>query len=363
MQAAISKCGSVGLAFALVRMCTMAGIVSAAPLLPAAEKPTGDQDPSTRIVVIRIPQKLINTYLSPTVEEETPVSLVVLGANVNGNARVNGELLLDTKPDNQVRLLFRGTALARTTGREGPAIIHSTARTTFTATKQLIFTTEGVETGDTQVTVDVDRQVQSIQSTAPGLRGRLVKNVANRRLQRLAPQIDAVAHRNAEQRIRHSFDQRVEQLVQSANDNRNVWGLFGELLATASERDVKVTTTEDCLQLAWVPDDDVHQSLAKIAARARAVQNSGATSDGPALTVWYSPPLTTVEEAKLRLTTTALQQLVFLLGKQTGDTDQKANAFKPSPVHVARNEDWTFCWIPWEAAPAAQAALARRPMR
>lgn len=56
-----------------------------------------------------------------------------------------------------------------------------------------------------------------IGSTLPRLRGRLVRRVAQRRVQQSHPQMTAIARRNAETRIGNAFDASVTALVEQSN--------------------------------------------------------------------------------------------------------------------------------------------------
>lgn len=206
-------------------------------------------------IVIRFSERFLSLLISPQVIGEEPVNLVVLGTPTVGTAWLEGKLRLDLKPAPRGVSLFAcfdGTCVSRTTGRNGPAIIYGTATTSFSAQKPLrVDVDQGIEAGETTMTARTSVVTPCIESTLPRLRGRIVRRVARRRVQRNQPQIIAIARSRARARIGRAFDSSVEGLVVQFNGDLDLLRpVIQRLREENPDSSLVFSTTEDYLELA-----------------------------------------------------------------------------------------------------------------
>ncbi len=110
-------------------------------------------------------------------------------------------------------VVFAGTVNSRTRGENGPVVLHGWAKTPFRATKQLTLTADGMRSTPTVTQALTHSVTTNIDTTLPGLRGRLAERIAWRRSAEMRPEADAIASRHAADRIRAEFDKEVQLTV------------------------------------------------------------------------------------------------------------------------------------------------------
>lgn len=190
-------------------------------LLAAAGEAPAPPDPPPYLAVVRVSEQLVSAFASADISEQTPVRQEVLGVQATGQAQTAGRVTLDLRSSDQpfcFAIVFEGTTSASTVGRQGPAIIHSDSSTAFTATKIIGFDfVKGFQDSKATISAKTVVRTRSVQSTLRGCAGRLVRKVAWRRVARNAGQVNAIAGRNARQRIAHAFDGEVNRLVERLN--------------------------------------------------------------------------------------------------------------------------------------------------
>jgi hypothetical protein len=150
------------------------------------------------------------------------VRLNVLGTPVYGKARTNGILSADfaeSPREASVYLSLRGTTLSHSTGRQGPAIVHSVVASHFVARKPVLFDLEqGFATGPVAVQARTRTVWRTVQPTVPGIRGRLVNRVAWNRINRDRQLLQRIADANARERIGATFDAAATAKLVRLND-------------------------------------------------------------------------------------------------------------------------------------------------
>lgn len=244
-------------------------------------------------VVIRFSEQFLSLLISPEVNSQESVDTVVLGTRATGTAWTNGTLHLDLKPETRgvaLELCFDGTCVAQTVARNGPAILHNTATTKFSARKILSVDVEhGIVDQVATISAKASVPLPCIESTLPRIRGRIVRRVAQRRARRVHRQVVAIARNNAEDRIRRSFNGAVERLAARYNDDL---GLLRPVIRRLRNENPKsslvFSTTEDHLQMSvgradsqrtpQLPDSDFDRSPIQIWLHRSALGEGDATA-------------------------------------------------------------------------------------
>lgn len=207
----------------LLRRLAWAWVVLACCLPAAAAErvvPPGELFP----VIIRIGEEAFNDDQS-TVEERSPVEMCVLGAQNRGYALARGQVSVDLLPAPKhasLQLTFRGESTSHTTARHDPATIYSTTVSRFDCRTAIAFDEEqGFTAGASNVEVEIASMRRRIAVSSPGLRGRVVRNVARRRIAEKEGQIRQIALDTTKRRLSQSMNHRVEARISAWNNHWN----------------------------------------------------------------------------------------------------------------------------------------------
>src|SRR5436190_10311502 len=136
-------------------------------------------------IVFRVCDQLLNSLMdNAAIDRQTEVREVILGTSVVGTARVTGKpdvKLIPSVDDATFYITLEGTIHSRTTGYNGPAIIHSRSVTTFTASRPVVFEPgRGFYGLPSRVSARTESFVEGISSRRRGLVGRIVSRRAGK---------------------------------------------------------------------------------------------------------------------------------------------------------------------------------------
>lgn len=140
----------------------------------------------------------------------------ILGTEVRGHGTTKATKTLVFAPHAEravLRLRISGTVDTTTLGRNGAARIHSRALTTFRAEKDFWLTADGLTALPTVCTAETTTLSANVASASPGVRGRIVKRVAQRQVRQQKIEADQIAARHAEDQIRQLVDQEASELA------------------------------------------------------------------------------------------------------------------------------------------------------
>ncbi len=173
--------------------------------------------------VIRIPASTIAKSLNRDFHNAEHVQREILGTRSQGQAVCHG-FVTCTLEDNAQGAAFccriEGTVDSDTCGTNGPAIIHSKAKTNYVALKRIFFTGTHFLSAPTTVNLNTQLHITGIDSNLPALRGRIVKRVATSRAQESHAQAQAITavitRDELSSRMDREFDTRLNDL------NRNL---------------------------------------------------------------------------------------------------------------------------------------------
>lgn len=181
-------------------------------------------------LVLRVSDAMLASYLGSEIEQQVAVQDVILGTTVTGTAQIAGEpsvKLLERTDGAAFHVEFRGTAVSRTVGRNGPAIIHSRSVTHFVATKQIVYEPgQGFSGRPSQVSVWTQCFTEGIDSTRRGVIGRVVRRKAAEQIAATKSLATEIARQKAQQRIAIAFERRMGERIAHLNQlaaSRSLW--------------------------------------------------------------------------------------------------------------------------------------------
>ena len=224
-----------------------------------AKKPQGDhaQDaaPEPRpanIVYVRLSEPLLRRFVGRGVARHTQVTENILGTSIFGTASTTGRIELTLIPDAgraRADLLLRGTSNSTTTGYNGPVVINSQGTTHFASRKALWLDEEGVHSTPARTNAITNSRTTGISTHLPGLRRRIVLNVASRRIAASRARANAIAGERAATRIGNEWDQALDR--QLTELTASITGQFKSIVTEPRSVPIRVeySTTSDYLQL------------------------------------------------------------------------------------------------------------------
>lgn len=207
-------------------------------------------------IVLRVSSAMLNSLMDgrEDVNRETIVQEVILGTSVYGKARTTGTpvVKLVESPDHaRFQIILQGSAVARTTGYNGPAIVSSRSVTNFTATKVVVFEPgKGFSGQPAKVSAKTQTTIESIDSTRGGLIGRIVRRRAASIEASQHAQVEQLAAQRAELRIQHAFDKTSAARLAKLNEMADVRSLAGATAHNAAEMKYACCTTPHYFQIA-----------------------------------------------------------------------------------------------------------------
>lgn len=167
-------------------------------------------------VWVDISERTLASGVEGPIERTLAVEDVILGTQVRGNGNTKATKTLIFVPHAEraiLRLRVSGAIDTTTVGRNGPARIHSRARTTYRAEKDYWLSEGGLKALPTICTAETTTLSASVSAASPGVRGRIVKRVAQRQVRQQQAVADQIAARHAEDEIRELVDQEASELV------------------------------------------------------------------------------------------------------------------------------------------------------
>jgi hypothetical protein len=173
-------------------------------------------------IVVRVSDQLFENP-SNSIDRPTSIDVCVLGSRNRGQGRVVGQASARAIPaDDAARILitFAGSSSATTTGNRRPVTICSQTTLRFNLRMLAEFSVrEGFFAGSSQGTVCAVDAQRAIRTSVPGLRGRIVRRVARKRLRQQACQIEAISESNARRRLTSSMEAEVAKRIATLNES------------------------------------------------------------------------------------------------------------------------------------------------
>lgn len=240
---------------------------------PAESKSHPDNSPSTGsardtrtnpvLACLRIPAALITEVASRDFTHTSSVDRVVLGTHSRGTAICYGHVSCEMREQShaaEIVCRITGTVDSQTCGVNGPALISSAASTSYTATKSIIFDSRKLITHPAIVRASSRIRITDVGSSLPGIRGRIVSRVAERRAADSLAEAEAITSDLTVAELQQQIDQEFAQRIVSIN--RAIEGRLPILQAFAeSEYKLSIRSQPEFIQLMFVRRDADPQML------------------------------------------------------------------------------------------------------
>ena len=156
----------------------------------------------------------------------------ILGTRLVGRAHTLGEieLELETRPNRLIAtIVFSGTIDMQTRGTNGPVVLENTGQTRFQVKKRILVSGDELVVEPSVAVAETSCTTEHLESTLPGLRGRIAERIAWRRVHETQAEADAIAARHCEARLARELDNHFAQLA--ADGLKQVYRQISRLVA------------------------------------------------------------------------------------------------------------------------------------
>lgn len=200
---------------------------------------------------------LLDAAMGRDVDETEPVRDNILGTSIHGTGRTTGKVhveLLPTEDQATIVTVMEGTNVADTVGYNGPVVIRSDGNTELTTRKQVLIDGEHVWTAPAEAHAVTHSHIRSI-CARNGMR--IIENFAWKRARKQKCLAEAIAARHAEQRAQDRYDEEVDGLIETANDDLQKKVRSPLLERGVYPSELQYSTDTDFLNVSLLQADDL----------------------------------------------------------------------------------------------------------
>ncbi len=211
------------------------------------------------LAILRISEQLLDRLLAKDIDKHSEVDRCVLGTRALGTAHTAGQADVDPKPnkdDASFQITVTGESRSKTVGRNGPAIIHSRSVTKWEVKKNVHFDEGKFYTQPGTIESKTKLIPTGIDATVPGLRRRLVKRIAKKRLQEQRCQAERITEGKTRERVLHQVDKAIDERIDRLNARIQSRPILNRILPMLDSRAVDVYTSENCIHLAFMGNNE-----------------------------------------------------------------------------------------------------------
>lgn len=211
-------------------------------------------------MVMRISEELLERLFAKDIDKHTPVDRCVLGTHARGKAHTRGHADVDTeqsKDEAAFRVAIKGTSHSRTVGRNGPAIIHTRTITNWEVMKPVRFDGILFTTSPGTIISKTTLTPLGVDSTLRGLRGHIVRRVANRRVYECKSKAEAINQEYTSERILEQVDGIVNSRVEELNRRIRTRPILKQLLPMLDSTAVEFSTNNKCIHITFGGDNSM----------------------------------------------------------------------------------------------------------
>jgi hypothetical protein len=199
---------------------------------------------------VRIDDKALDPLRAKDILHQGRVDRMVLGTHAIGTSETKGEISVSIIPDRDDAafiIRFHGETRARTSGSNGPAIIHSRTSTEVDCARLVVFdpriglvagtSTSAARTNLTYDGFDANRR----------LGRRLISRIAQFRANQHFEQARAITQRDNEAEVRQAFDERLDKQLADINQQLNIARYVNALFGPTSQLHLATRSCQDCI--------------------------------------------------------------------------------------------------------------------
>lgn len=212
--------------------------------------------PSARVpenmVYVRLSRPFLQRLIQREVRQRGPVNDFILGSTITGTSDTTGSTELVLQPNAQhgeLEIRLSGVISYRTVASHGPVEIFADGTAQFASAKAVWIDQGGIATGRAATNVLNGSTITGVESSLPGLLGRIARRIGSRRAAANRQLADAIGGQHLERQINDSFNQIADGEIAEA------WANLRTQIAALPEDDPvrpsawQVSTTADALQI------------------------------------------------------------------------------------------------------------------
>jgi hypothetical protein len=193
---------------------------------------------------VSVSDRLINRLIPQSPEVQAPISENIMGAQVQGNSRIQNRLLIRLIPDKfKVNMSLEANGLVRslTQARRSGFVIDNVGQSRFQVFKRIGFHRGGVETSAPQAVSDTQSQVVGMKSDLDPIPvlGWVARRIAESKIQESAPITDQLTREKIEQSAKQQMETEVQSQLSRVSDY-----LFTNMLQPLVALEVEPTPLE-----------------------------------------------------------------------------------------------------------------------
>jgi hypothetical protein len=177
---------------------------------------------ATPNLLVQVSSDFLTSGMSRNVDETEPVQDVINGTRISGTGRTIGRAqtqLINDPTQGVILTHFEATNHSRTIGRNGPALIYTSAATELNGWKYITLDSEGFHGLPAKASATSNSNVTGVGSTKHGIVDKIVKKVAWKKIPQEKPKSDREASLHAGERLQQRLDSEAGKLLARSNEN------------------------------------------------------------------------------------------------------------------------------------------------
>jgi hypothetical protein len=230
-------------------------VLAGAPAGEVAPDSTASTTIPDRAIVIRLSESMFQPGEGGKVNHVSGVDRTVLGTRVTGTSRTIGQTRVDLvsdKDDGSLKFVFSGVSSSQTSGNNGPAVIHNSAVTQFHCVKRVTFDLEhGFHASPSEVKATTRLTNDGITTKRRGILGRVIRNVATRRVQDSQSEAAAITNRDTERDVSRGFDKAIDEQLVQLNKQLDLPRLLAAMFGTVTRNNYCVRSNPKYLEICF----------------------------------------------------------------------------------------------------------------
>lgn len=205
-------------------------------------------------MVLSVSAELIHELFARDIDKHTSVNRCVLGTQAAGSAHTVGRADVVLEQDDKgaaFRVVLTGKSESATVGRNGPAIIRSRSVTNWEAVKHVKFDGKRFVSPPSTITGNTVITPMGVDSTLPGMRGRIVRRVANRKAGEMRSSAERISQKQTDQELASEVDVAVDACVEKLNQRLHTRPLLTHLLTLLDSKQIEISTSEKSIHFSF----------------------------------------------------------------------------------------------------------------
>ncbi len=195
---------------------------------------------------VQVSDYVVTAGIGEDVDENTPISDVILGTDISGRGRTRATVKASLVPNDdcaQIDIVLKGKTTSKTVGTNGPATIFSSATTSLAGQKEIFLDARGFRSDRAHAECETNSNIDGISIDA----GRLITRIATNRVYSSHDTAEAIASEHAESRLEGRMDKRTSTMLTDANRSYDNKFRNPLMRRAAFPQDLDFSTTKDWL--------------------------------------------------------------------------------------------------------------------